>query len=64
MWIWYFFMVFMSNKLQEWREKCVVLMGAFDRFKNQLQVELVRLKNIVFSNYNSGILAAEKSYVQ
>ncbi|MSU09057.1 hypothetical protein FYJ84_08680 [Veillonellaceae bacterium WCA-693-APC-5D-A] len=52
MWIWYFFMVFMSNKLHEWREKCVVLMGAFNRFKNQLQVELVRLKNIVFSNFS------------
>lgn len=51
MWIWYFFIVFMANKLQEWREKYVVLMGAFDRFKNRLQVELVRLKNIVFSNY-------------
>ena len=51
MWIWYFFIVFMANKLQEWREKCVVLMGAFDQFKNRLQVELARLKNIVFSNY-------------
>ncbi len=51
MWIWYFFIVFMANELQEWREKCFVMMGAFAQFPNRLQIELVRLKNIVFSDY-------------
>ena len=51
MWIWYCFIVFMANNLQEWREKCFVMMGAFAQFPNRLQIELVRLKNIVFSDY-------------
>ena len=42
MWIWYFFIVFMANELQEWREKGFVMMGAFAQFPNRLQIELVR----------------------
>lgn len=55
MWILYFFIVVMFNKLQEWREKCAVLMSVVNQFYNRFKVEMVRLKNIVFSNYSFAV---------